>query len=105
MMAMEVDECGTGALSRAEFEITKEELSCALDAVDRLRLKKLVDDGRLNDWISYKDEVVKALKAAYHVSFRLSQSGKFEDEPALAGLRGLLVTQLAELRAVLGLVS
>jgi hypothetical protein len=105
MMAMEVDECGTGALSRAEFEITKEELSCALDAVDRLRLKKLVDNGRLNDWISYKDEVVKALKAAYHVSFRLSQSGKFEDEPALAGLRGLLVTQLAELRAVLGLVS
>jgi hypothetical protein len=102
---MEVDECGTGALSRAEFEITEEELSRALDAVDRLRLKKLVDDGRLNDWISYKEEVVNALKAAYHVSFRLSQSGKFEDEPALAGLRDLLVAQLAELRVVLGCIS
>jgi hypothetical protein len=49
--------------------------------------------------------VVNALKAAYHVSFRLSQSGKFEDEPALAGLRDLLVAQLAELRVVLGCIS
>jgi hypothetical protein len=60
------DECGTVACSRAEYEITEEELSYARDLWN---CKGLQDKECLDDWLPIMEEVVGVIGYAYRTSF------------------------------------